>query len=241
MKELGYAKKGGGGMKKRMEIKNEIESYISTEEVTGDNKKYQNMYDKIAPFYNLSNKIYFFLKFKGEAKYRNQFLSELEIREGDKVLEVSCGTGDNFPYLPKNIELYGLDISLGMLKRCKKHLRKWKLDASLYHASGEELPFEDETFDVVYHVGGINFFNDKKKAINEMIRVAKKGTKIVVVDETEKLAEGTYENIPFVRGNYKNRDEIRVPVDIVPEDMREIEVKDICNGLMYCLSFRVPK
>src|SRR5690625_3431855 len=90
---------GEVSMEKNMKIINDIKSYIHLDQLDGDNKKYQKMYDKIAPFYNLSNKIYFFLKFKGEANYRNQFLNELEITKGDKVLEVSCGTGDNFPYL----------------------------------------------------------------------------------------------------------------------------------------------
>lgn len=218
-----------------------INSYLHSSEIDGKNKKYQKMYDKIAPFYNFLNKIYFYFKFKGEANYRNQFLKELEIEQGDKVLEVSCGTGDNFPFIPKDIDLHGLDISLGMLKACKRHLRKWKIDASLYHAPAENLPFENDYFDVVFHVGGINFFNDKKKAINEMIRVAKKGTKIVVVDETEKLAEGTYEKIPLVGKHYKDRDEITVPIDIIPEQMEDVNVKEICNGLMYCLTFRVSK
>lgn len=227
-------------MDKNFKIINGIKSYINSDEIDGHNKKYQKMYDRIAPFYNFSNKIYFLLKFKGETNYRRQFLNELEIEEGHKVLEVSCGTGDNFPYLPKNIDLHGLDISIGMLNKCKKHLKKWKLQAELYHASAEDLPFQNETFDVVFHVGGINFFNDKKKAINEMIRVAKKGTKIVVVDETEKLVEGTYKNIPIVGKYFENEDKVKVPVDIIPKNMEEIEAKEICNGLMYCLTFRVP-
>lgn len=227
-------------MQKEFQIINGIKSFIRSDEIDGDNKKYQKMYDKIAPFYHFSNKIYFWLKFGGEAKYRNQFLSELEIKEGDKVLEVSCGTGDNFPFLPKNVELHGLDISMGMLKSCQRHLKKWGLDAFLYHASGEELPFDDATFDVVYHVGGINFFNNKKQAIQEMIRVAKKGTKIVIVDETEKLAKGTYEKIPLVGSSFKNRDTINIPIDLIPEGMQDIQVKEVCDGLMYCLSFRIP-
>jgi ubiquinone/menaquinone biosynthesis C-methylase UbiE len=227
-------------MEKEIKTVNGIKSFIHNNDIDGNNKKYQKMYDKIAPLYNFSNKIYFWLKFKGEANYRNQFLSELEIKEGDKVLEVSCGTGDNFPFLPKNIELHGLDISMGMLKSCQKHLKRWGLQAQLYHAPGEKLPFDDEMFDVVYHVGGINFFNDRKKAIEEMIRVAKKGTKIVIVDETEKLAKNTYEKIPLVGTEYKNREEIVAPVHFIPKDMEDIQVKEICKGLMYCLSFRKP-
>lgn len=222
-------------------MKNEIRTFLQVEEIQGDNKKYQELYDKIAPLYNISNKIYFLLKFGGEYNYRKQFLNELEIKQGDKVLEISCGTGDNFPFLPNNIELYGLDISMGMLKSCRRHLKKWKLNASLYHASAENLPFEDETFDVVYHVGGINFFSDKKRAIKEMIRVAKKGTKLVIVDETEELAKGTYEKTPFVGNKYKDRGRIDVPVNLIPGGMEEIQTKEICKGLMYCLSFRIPR
>lgn len=33
-------------------------------------------------------------------------------------------------------------------------------------------------FDTVFHVGGINFFNDRARAISEMIRVARPGTKL---------------------------------------------------------------
>ena len=49
--------------------------------------------------------------------------------------------------------------------------------------NGEQLPVEDETFDGVFHVGGINFFNDKKSAIDEMIRVAKSGARILIADD----------------------------------------------------------
>ncbi|MDO3408795.1 methyltransferase domain-containing protein [Saccharibacillus sp. CPCC 101409] len=229
-------------MSVRTEQTSGIRSLIANGEETGNNEKYRRMYDRIAPFYNLSNKAYFRLKFGGEAAYRMQFLSELEIPDGGRVLEVSCGTGDNFPYLPRNIDLHGLDLSLGMLKVCRRHLRKWKRSASLYHASAECLPFEDEMFDTVFHVGGINFFNDGAKAVQEMIRVAKSDTKIVIVDETEKLASGTYEKIPFVGSRFKDRgSEVRIPVHLVPEGMENIEAKEICGGLMYVLSFRVPK
>ena len=69
--------------------------------------------------------------------------------------------------------------------------------------NAECLPFKDKSFDVVFHFGGINFFNDRAAAIREMIRVAKPGTKFVIGDENEDLAQ-RYENIPVMDGWYGN-------------------------------------
>src|SRR5690625_3915968 len=173
--------------------------FIQKEDIDGNNKKYLTLYDRIARLYNVSNKIYFKFKFGGEKNYRNELLSEHEIEANDKEIEISEGTDDNFRLLQKNIKLYGLDISLGMLKQAKRHLKKWKLQAKLFQGTAEFLPFKDESFDVVYHVGGINYFNDKQKVIHEMIRIAKSGSKIVIADETEKLVTGTYQKYHYMR------------------------------------------
>lgn len=222
------------------EIENGIIKFIEKDEIEGNNKKYLELYDKIAPFYNLSNKIYFMLKFGGEKNYRKEFLSELEIEPHDKVIEISVGTADNFRFLPKNIDLYGLDISLGMLKQARKHLKRWGIQANLFQGMGEYLPFKDERFDVVYHVGGINYFTDKERAIREMIRIAKSGSKIVVVDETEKLVKGTYKRNPVTKNYYEENHDISAPIELIPNGMKDISYKEICKGLMYCLSFRKP-
>lgn len=222
-------------------IRDGIPLLLGETELSGDNLKYQQFYDKIAPFYNLSNKLYFYFKFGGERQYREQFLHELEIQDKSKVMEISVGTGDNLPYLPQGIDFFGLDISFGMLKACVRNLKKWKRDAHMVQANAEAVPFVDNSFDVVYHVGGINFFNDKDQAIREMIRIAKPGSKIMIVDETEKLASGTYERTPFVRRYYQKRTiTLNAPVDHVPAEMQDISVKEICDGLLYCLTFRKP-
>ncbi len=62
---------------------------------------------------------------------------------------------------------------------------KWKLGVTLFKGTAERLPFQNEVFDVVFHFGGINFFNDKAAVIREMIRVAKPGIKFVIGDENE--------------------------------------------------------
>src|SRR5699024_1707610 len=113
-------------------LEQDMIQFIQKEDIDGNNKKYLTLYDRIARLYIVSNTLYFKFQFGCEKNYRNAFLSELEIEPNDKVIEISVGTADNFLFLPKNIKLYGLDISLGMLKQAKRHLKKWKLQAKLF-------------------------------------------------------------------------------------------------------------
>ena len=169
-------------------IRDGIPIFLRDADVSGSNKKYQELYNHIAPFYDLSTQVFAFLKSGGEGKRRTEYLQQLDIKAGDRVLQVSVGTGGNLRYLPRTAKYFGLDISWGMLKRCQKNLKAWGMEAELFLGAAEYLPFDDETFDVVFHRGGINFFSDKARAIQEMIRVAKPGTKIMIVDENESEA-----------------------------------------------------
>ncbi|MCX6720126.1 MAG: class I SAM-dependent methyltransferase, partial [Candidatus Staskawiczbacteria bacterium] len=74
--------------------------------------------------------------------------------------------------LTPTAKYYGLDISLGTLKQCKKNCKRWNRDINLVHGVAEQLPFRDNSFDVVFHISGISFFGDRKQAMLEMIRVA---------------------------------------------------------------------
>ena len=134
-----------------------------------------------------------------KADLGTEYLRELDIGASARVLEVSVGTGANIPHLRSDSEVFGLDISWGMLERCRKRLAKWKRTAQLFQGEAERLPFHDGILDVVFHVGGNNFFNDKARAIAEMIRVAKAGKKVVIVDETEKVIKDVYEKTPFTK------------------------------------------
>jgi ubiquinone/menaquinone biosynthesis C-methylase UbiE len=209
------------------------------EEAAGVNRKYQSLYDWIAPFYDVGEHAYFWLTRK--ESYRVFLRNSLEIPAKARVLEVSVGTGANLPYLPAEVEFYGLDLSWGMLKRCRRNLRRWEREAFLCQGEGERLPFRDASFDVVFHVGGINFFDDRVRAIREMVRVARPGTRIVIADETERAVRTIYERMPFVRRFFKSREtEVRIPTELIPTEMREVRAETVFDGLVYVLSFRTP-
>ena len=171
-----------------------------------------------------------------------ELLGSLEVMNNDRVLEVSVGTGNNIKYLVKkyqNLELHGLDIFSGMLKQCQKVMKKYPI--SLVQGNGESLTYKDNSFDVVFHVGGINFFNNKKAAIEEMIRVAKPKTKITIVDETSKWVKKVYQKIPMVSNYYQEMENPKLtdaPIDFLPSSVSEIKLELIWNSGIYKLTFR---
>jgi ubiquinone/menaquinone biosynthesis C-methylase UbiE len=220
-----------------------IPHFIQTNELEGLNRRFANMYNLFSWFYSAFSRIAFAYIGMDEEKGRREITDRLEPNSG-RVLEISIGPGVNLPYLmPRSDvgEIFGLDISLGQLQRCQSFIRRKSWSVDLILGNGEQLPFRNDSFEGVFHVGGINFFNNKKAAIEEMIRVAKPGTRILIADETEKGAQGYEKYIPGFKGSFgAKRDAIHPPVDLVPREMLETRVFDVWKGWMYCIEFIKP-
>ncbi len=224
-------------------IRRGIPQFIKQEELVGFNKTFSRLYDWFSLIYSAFSRVGFFLLGTSEARARRQVLDRLEPK-GGKVLEVSIGPGVNLPYLltsPAVGEVYGLDISPGQLARCNARIKRKGWDVDLFLGNGEQLPFKAGSFDSVFHIGGINFFTDRQKAINEMIRVSKPGTFILICDENETGAKWYEKFLPGFKGAFQGpRETITAPIDLVPDAMQDVKLSNIWNGFMYCLEFRTP-
>jgi ubiquinone/menaquinone biosynthesis C-methylase UbiE/uncharacterized protein YbaR (Trm112 family) len=226
-------------------IKKGIACFVDPQELEGLNRRFARFYDRISNVYALFTKMAF-LPMGGERRARKQILDRLELNNG-RILEVSIGSGENLPYLfesPDVGEIYGLDISAGQLARCISFINKREWPVDLFLGTAEALPFRSGSFDSVLHIGGINFFSGKKQAIDEMIRVARPGSKIVIADETERLAQFFNRITGFLRRDKGKKVDTAVPVHLVPDMMEEIRVDGIwkMHGVYhgYCLEFRKP-
>jgi ubiquinone/menaquinone biosynthesis C-methylase UbiE/uncharacterized protein YbaR (Trm112 family) len=226
-------------------IRDGIAHFISPHDLEGLNHRFARFYERLSRFEAIFDKLSF-LPMGGERKARTEILHRLELN-GGRILEVSIGSGGNLPYLfesPKVGEVYGLDISAAQLIRCRKFVktRGWPVD--LFLGMAEVLPFKTESFDNVFHIGGINFFSEKKKAIDEMIRVARPGSKIVIADESERIAQLIARFLRLSRSNQGRKVDTSVPVHLVPETMEGIQADGIWkrHGQYhgYCLEFRKP-
>jgi len=179
---------------------------------------------------------FLFLFCGGAKSARNEVLSEIELEDGASVLETGMGTGDNFLWLSrhaKNLKFFGIDIQKQMMLHSMNNLERWGIHADLFRADAMELPFKDNLFDVVFHLGAFNLFPDKKQALEEMIRVSKPGKKIVIADETDKASK--YFNM-ITGGNEK----VVIPSDLVPDSMLNVQTKIIWRGFGYLVTFVKP-
>jgi len=226
-------------------ISNGIAHFISPQELEGLNRRFGRFYERFSRFEALFDKLSF-LPMGGEGKARAEILDRLELN-GGRILEVSIGSGGNLPYLfecPKVDQVYGLDISAAQLTRCYRLVktRKWPVD--LFLGMAEALPFRAESFDNVFHIGGINFFSEKKKAIDEMIRVARPGSKVIIADESERVARLIARLLRLSRSHRGGKLDTSVPVHLIPKTMEEMRVDGIWkrHGQYhgYCLEFRKP-
>jgi ubiquinone/menaquinone biosynthesis C-methylase UbiE len=225
----------------RFPITDGIPNFLGPDDLTGDNGKYNHVYETIGGFYDDTQRVFCAFRGVDRESYFNDYMRLLEVKAGDHVLETSVGTGLNFKYLPAGVRLTGLDLSAEMLGGCRANLRRWGMEADLYLGNAERLPFADSSFDVVFHVGGISFFNDKGKAIREMIRVAKPGSLLLIEDETEDYARSTYERMPIAGSYYRNRTEaIKVPIDLVPAEMEHVHLEMLKDGKFFAITFRKP-
>jgi ubiquinone/menaquinone biosynthesis C-methylase UbiE len=221
-----------------------IHVFLNEKYVTGDNQKYMKMYDWMSKGYDLAETIIGKIKYGNAINdMRRQIISKLEWRDNCSVLYVSIGTGKDLQFIPelintKSLDIVGADISLGMLGKCKKKF-SGKLNLSLINCCAEDLPFKDNEFDVVFHVGGINFFDDKALAIQEMIRVAKKDTKILIADETADYIEKQYKKSNLSKKYYQNEPfDFKDIESAIPNDVRDLETELMWKNKFYCITFR---
>ncbi len=122
--------------------------------------RWRHFYDRWAPTYDWVTGFWALVMGYSDTKERRKMVHCLNLKPGHRVLEVSVGTGSNLPLMAQRTGpsgwLVGLDISSGMLRECRKKLRRLRLRADLVEGEAARLPFADNAFDAVLHFGGIN-------------------------------------------------------------------------------------
>jgi len=98
------------------------------------------------------------------------------------VLDLGCGTGENFEYLGQASSVTALDLSAQMIEEARRRGHQLGADVRLVVGDAQELPFPDARFDTVVSAFSSCTFPDYAAAFREMVRVTKPGGRVLLVE-----------------------------------------------------------
>jgi demethylmenaquinone methyltransferase/2-methoxy-6-polyprenyl-1,4-benzoquinol methylase len=145
---------------------------------------YRPAFDILAPLYDLGVWLAA-LPLGGERKLRNLVIEAINPVRGCKILEICCGTAAiSLMSAEKGADIYGLDISRGMLKVAKEKAQKQKVEFGLVQSDAVSIPFREKVFDRVVTSMGLHEmpFEALRNAFKEIRRVLKDDGKFIIFD-----------------------------------------------------------
>ena len=109
-------------------------------------------------------------------------LVDVSTYQGKSLLEVGCGAGiDLVRFARAGAVVTGIDLSTTAIELARKNIEQNGLKADLWVMNGESMQFPDNSFDVVYAHGVLQYTADVEKMVAEIHRVVKPGGGVVVM------------------------------------------------------------
>ena len=168
-------------------------------------------------------------------------LKHLSISEDDVILDVGCGGGINIRRMAEKAKMvYGVDFSIESVKLSRQVNRQEIYDGKVRVVKGnvKDLPFEDETFDIVTAFETVYFWPDIEKCFGEVKRVLKPGGTFLIGMESngsdnlimkvsEKLIDMTVYNDEEITGFLQNNGYSKITVFLRDGKNRKEIIKEI--------------
>lgn len=122
------------------------------------------------------------------APLARELVAEAQLRPGDRVLDVACGTGIVARLAAERVgpsgSVAGLDVNAAMLSVARNLTPSSGPSIRWYETTAESIPLPDESFDVVFCQLGLQFVPDKLAALREMRRVLTTGGRVKIMVPT---------------------------------------------------------
>lgn len=146
-------------------------------------KQVENMFDDIAPRYDLLNRI---LSLRIDTLWRKRVRKLLAPHQPQVLLDIATGTGDLAIELAKlhPKKIIGFDLSAEMLSYGQKKINAKKLNnlITMQKGDSEDMPFEDAYFDAITVAFGVRNFENLDKGLAEIYRVLKTDKHFVILE-----------------------------------------------------------
>ena len=117
---------------------------------------------------------------KGSARFYRDLIRALEVRDGDAVLDVGCGTGSVLSMIGRSRKIsgFGLDVSENMIALA----REKNPDFAFTTGDSAALPYADGSMDIVMACMAYHHFPERAGFRKEAWRVLKEGGSLYICD-----------------------------------------------------------
>ena len=143
----------------------------------------------LLPFYDVLHQV------SGLRHVHHEMIALAGLRDGHRVLDVGCGTGNLLRATGKrhrDVALVGVDPDLKMLARAERKIRRAGLTAQLDRGFAQELAFPDASFDVVFSSLMLHHLeaSSKDEMLAEVRRVLRPDGVLVLADAVHSHGKG---------------------------------------------------
>jgi len=199
----------------------------------------QQMFDNIAHRYDLLNRI---LSFRRDVAWRKKAIKLMDIKKGQRVLDVACGTGDMITELRKQIgfvDIVGTDFSKNMLVKAVEK----GVDADLLAGDAHFLPFKNKSFDKIMIAFGFRNVTDKEQGLSEFYRILKDDGRLCILEFSQpegplfgRLYKFYFRKVlPFMGGIISGN---KNAYEYLPESVYKFPKKDLYKAMILNAGFK---
>jgi SAM-dependent methyltransferase len=105
-----------------------------------------------------------------------RLVDRVGVKAGDRVLDVACGTGNAaLPAAQAGARVTGLDLVPDLLEAGRRKAAAAGVEIEFVEGDAEQLPFDDDSFDVVLSTFGHMFAPRHRQTADSMLRVCREG------------------------------------------------------------------
>jgi len=115
---------------------------------------------------------------------RKAVIQALDLRPGDRVLEVGVGTGLSLPLYPSHVKVTGIDVSAEMLEKARRRVAKRRIThvEALLEMDAEQMSFAPASFDKIVAMYVMPVVARPARVLEELHRVCKPDGQIYLVN-----------------------------------------------------------
>lgn len=120
----------------------------------------------------------------GGIETTEEFVAKLDLKPGQKVLDVGCGIGGGDFYMAENfdVEVVGIDLSINMISLALECAIGLKCNVEFEVADCTKKTYPENTFDVIYSRDTILHIQDKPALFRSFFKWLKPGGKVLISD-----------------------------------------------------------